>query len=143
MISKMAKGAASIQGSATSSQACHPTSNVERRQNNNQGLGPTTRSMHAAAAVQSAGMQNFGRVDHYFLSGTRNGEPQQNTMGSEFLKQLFQYQLPSCIAVQGGGTEGYVVNKAYIMEEQLKQEKLLQLVENLKRENEKLKNHTA
>ena len=63
--------------------------------------------------------------------------------GSEFLKQLFQYQLPSCIAVQGGGTEGYVVNKAYIMEERLKQEKLLQIVENLKRENAKLKNSSA
>ena len=63
--------------------------------------------------------------------------------GSDFLKQLFQYQLPSCIAVQGGGTEGYVVNKAYIMEEQLKQEKLLQIVENLKRENARLKNSSA
>ena len=35
------------------------------------------------------------------------------------------------------------MNKAYIMEEQLKQEKLLQIVENLKRENAKLKNSSA
>ena len=75
-----------------------------------------------------------------FASIHRHSEQHQ---GSDFLKQLFQYQLPSCIAVQGGGTEGYVVNKAYIMEERLKQEKLLQIVENLKRENAKLKNSSA
>ena len=69
------------------------------------------------------------------------GDPEQAIAIA--ILELFQYQLPSCIAVQGGGTEGYVVNKAYIMEEQLKQEKLLQIVENLKRENAKLKNSSA
>ncbi|WZN59692.1 hypothetical protein HKI87_02g12180 [Chloropicon roscoffensis] len=138
MLGKMSgKGAAALGHGSATSQATHHPSNVDRRQPNGVGsTGPTTRSMQAAAAA-SSGMQNFGRVDHYFQSSV------QQSQGSDFLKHLFQYQLPSCIAVQGGGTEGYVVNKAYIMEEQLKQEKLLQMVENLKRENEKLKNNTA
>ncbi len=84
-------------------------------------------------------MQNFGRVDHYFQSPNKAPEPH----GSEFLKQLFQHPHSSCIAVQGGGTEGYVVNRAFITETQQTQEKLLQMVESLKRENEKLKSKAA
>mmetsp|Transcript_4486 Transcript_4486/g.11436 ORF Transcript_4486/g.11436 Transcript_4486/m.11436 type:complete len:130 (-) Transcript_4486:254-643(-) len=84
-------------------------------------------------------MENFGRVDHYFQSPNKTQEPQ----GAEFLKQLFQHPHSSCIAVQGGGTEGYVVNRAFITETQQTQEKLLQMVESLKRENEKLKSMAA
>ena len=126
MLGKIAaKPGASLQ-SATSSQACMTN---ERRNNN---AGPPTVRHNTPVP----GLQSIGRVDHYFQSSEQH-------QGSDFLKQLFQYQLPSCIAVQGGGTEGYVVNKAYIMEEQLKQEKLLQIVENLKRENARLKNSSA
>ena len=83
------------------------------------------------------GLQNFGRVDHYFQSPSQNSEQQH---GSEFLKQLFQYPHSSCIAVQGGGTEGYVVNRAFITEAQQTQAKLIEMVQSLQRENEKLKN---
>ena len=84
------------------------------------------------------GLQNFGRVDHYFQSHSQNSEQQH---GSEFLKQLFQYPHSSCIAVQGGGTEGYVVNRAFITEAQQTQAKLLEMVQSLQRENEKLKSN--
>ena len=88
-------------------------------------------------------VQNLGRVDHYFQSPSQATTQNEQQHGSEFLRQLFKHPHSSCIAIQGGGTEGYVVNRAFIAEAQLKQEKLLQMVESLKRENEKLKTQSA
>ena len=85
-------------------------------------------------------LQNLGRVDHYF----QGGGSRQQSEGSEFLRQLFRHPHSSCIAVKGNGErepEGYVVNRAFIAEAHMNQEKLRQMIELLKKENERLKSN--
>eukprot|EP00216_Chloropicon_sp_CCMP2111_P006836 CAMPEP_0198242120 /NCGR_PEP_ID=MMETSP1446-20131203/11082_1 /TAXON_ID=1461542 ORGANISM="Unidentified sp, Strain CCMP2111" /NCGR_SAMPLE_ID=MMETSP1446 /ASSEMBLY_ACC=CAM_ASM_001112 /LENGTH=137 /DNA_ID=CAMNT_0043925373 /DNA_START=98 /DNA_END=511 /DNA_ORIENTATION=- len=86
----------------------------------------------SAISAVSTQMQNLGRVDHYF-QGANNPE------GNSFLKDLFAYPRSSCIAVHGGGTEGYIVNRAFLAEAEKKQSELLEVVQMLKRENERLR----
>merc|ERR1712003_325757 len=116
---------------------------VRLQPNSNVNLHQRKKVKHSESKVSTmpVHVQDLGRVDHYFhQNAPSESEPPH---GSEFLKQLFRHPHSSCIAVQGGGTEGYVVNRAFIAEAQLKQEKLLQMVESLKRENEKLKSNNS
>ena len=90
-------------------------------------------------------LQNLGRVDHYFQGATTHERGlHQQREGSEFLRQLFRHPHSSCIAVRGSGNQepdGYVVNRAFIAEAHMNQERLRQMVESLRKENEQLKSN--
>ena len=107
-------------------------------------------SSAATFAASPAPMHHIGRVDHYFsptAQPTQHNntttaaacDPKRAAGGNAFLKELFSYPHSGCIAVQGGGTEGYIVNRAFMAEAQKQQAELVRMVETLKRENEELK----